>query len=257
MNYETILYEKEGFVAIATLNRPERLNAINDTLAREFRELLQSVDEDEGVRVLILTGAGRAFCAGADIKEMQTEVGPPTIRKERLPLTLIEDLRKPVIAAINGPAVGGGLEIALACDLRIASEQATMGLGEIKIGLIPMGGGTVRLPRLIGIGKAKEILFFGNTIDAEEAYRIGLVNKVVPQERLMEEAKAWANELSERPPLALALAKISINKGMQMDSLQAALEFERRCGSLLLYSEDRIEGIRAFREKRRPEFKGR
>lgn len=257
MAYETLIYEKEGGVGIITLNRPERLNAINFQLAFELDRLLDEILEDGEARTLILTGAGRGFCAGADIKEMADP------QAKRLPVgrrytffNKIEDLDRPVIAAINGPANGGGLELALACDFRIASEAANFGLGEVKLGVMPAGGGTARLPRLIGISRAKEFLYFGNRIDAEEAQRIGLVNRVVPAEKLMEEAKAWAAELAERPPLSLKMLKYCVNLGVQMDLL-GAIDYEAKCAAILSTSEDSVEGVRAFVEKRKPVFKGR
>lgn len=257
MAYETLIYEKEGGVGIITLNRPERLNAINFQLAIELDQLLNEILEDTEARTLILTGAGRGFCAGADIKEMADP------QAKRLPVgrrytffNKIDDLDRPVIAAINGPANGGGLELALACDFRIASEAANFGLGEVKLGVMPAGGGTARLPRLIGVSRAKEFLYFGNRIDAEEAQRIGLVNRVVPAEKLMDEAKAWATELAERPPLSLKMLKYCVNLGMQMDLL-GAIDYEAKCAAILTASEDSVEGVRAFVEKRKPVFKGR
>lgn len=257
MLYETIIYEKQENIACVTLNRPERLNAINNKLAMEVEELFRRIDKEEEVRVVILTGAGRGFCAGADIKEMPTETKPPLVRKRRAFFETIENIGKPVLAAINGLAIGGGLEIALACDLRIASETATFGFGEVKIGVMPSGGGTVWMPRLVGMGKAKELLYFGNQIDAQEAYQIGLINKVVPGERLMDETKELAKELAKRPPVSLAMLKASVNLGMQMGSLASAFDFEQKCASILLQTEDRLEGIKAFREEREAMFKGR
>ena len=257
MTYETIIYEKEGGVGIITLNRPERLNAINYQLVMDLIAIVTEMEQDEALRAVIITGAGRGFCAGADIKEL----ADPNAR--RLPVggrytffNKLEDLLKPVIAAINGPCNGGGLELALCCDFRIASEAATFGLGEVKLGVIPAGGGTARLPRLIGPGRAKEFLYFGNRIDGQEAYNIGLVNKVVPADKLMDEAKAWASELVERPPLSLRMLKNCVNVGMQMDLL-GAIDYEAKCAAVLMNTEDMMEGMRAFVEKRKPEFKGR
>lgn len=257
MTYETIIYEKEGGVGIVTLNRPERLNAINYQLVMDLIAIVTEMEQDEALRAVIITGAGRGFCAGADIKEL----ADPNAR--RLPVggrytffNKLEDLLKPVIAAINGPCNGGGLELALCCDFRIASEAATFGLGEVKLGVIPAGGGTARLPRLIGPGRAKEFLYFGNRIDGQEAYNIGLVNKVVPADKLMDEAKAWASELVERPPLSLRMLKNCVNVGMQMDLL-GAIDYEAKCAAVLMNTEDMMEGMRAFVEKRKPEFKGR
>jgi enoyl-CoA hydratase len=256
MAYETIICEKEEKVAIVTLNRPDRLNAISNNLAVELEAVFKELDRDENVRAVILTGAGRAFCAGRDIKEM-SETKPPLIRSRTTFFEVIENTRKPVLAAINGPAIGGGLEIALVCDFRIASEAATFGFGEVKIGVMPMGGGTVRVPRLTGVGKAKELLYFGNQIDAQEAYRIGLANKVVPAANLIAEVSNWARELAARPPIALQMLKAMVNVGMQINSLVGAFEFEQKCGSLLLQTEDSREGIRAFADKRKPLFRGR
>ena len=256
MAYETIICEREGNVATVTLNRPDSLNSINSKLATELEAAFKEFDEDNSIRAVIVTGAGRAFCAGRDIKEI-SETEPPLVRRRSTYFEAIENTRKPVLAAINGLAVGGGLEIALVCDFRIASEGATFGFGEVKIGVVPLGGGAIRLPRLIGIGKAKELLYFGNQIDAQEAYRIGLVNKVVAAEKLMDEAKNWMRELAERPPVALEMLKSMVNIGMQMDSLASALDFEQKCGSILFQTEDMVEGTRAFVEKRKPVFKGK
>lgn len=258
MTYETLILEKENGIGIVTLNRPDRLNAINTQLILDIEDVLDEIYEDREIRVVILTGAGRGFCPGADLKQP-----PGSTPAKRRPLgrrytfnNKLEDVGKPVIAAINGPCNGGGVEMALCCDFRIASEAASFGMGEVKLGVIPLGGATARLPRLIGIARAKEFLYFGNTIGAQEAYEIGLVNKVVPHEELIPEAKRWAAELMERAPLALMMLKSCVNVGMQMDLLDA-LDYETRCYGPLMNSEDRTEGIRAFIEKRKPEFKGR
>lgn len=257
MSYETLLFEKDGGVCTITLNRPDRLNAINYQLATDLDEVLTEIEEDDEARTVILTGAGRGFCAGADIKDMaDPNAKPLPIGKRYTFFNKLEDLEKPVIAAINGPCNGGGLEIALCCDFRIASEAANLGLGEVKLGVIPAGGGTARLPRLIGPGRAKEFLYFGNRIDGKEAYDIGLVNRVVPPDELMPEAKRWAAELAERPPLSLKMLKYCVNLGMQMDLL-GAIDYEGRCAAVLRNTEDHKEGVTAFVEKRKPVFKGK
>jgi enoyl-CoA hydratase len=257
MTYETLTLEKEGATRVITLSRPERLNAMNYQMTADLEKAIAEVEEDEEAMVIILTGAGRGFCAGADMKELsQPGAKRLPIRRRYTFFNKLEDLEKPVIAAINGACNGGGLELALCCDLRIASETATFGLGEVKLGVIPAGGGTARLPRLIGVGRAKEFLYFGNRVDAEEAHRIGLVNWVVPSEKLMEEAKKWAAELGERAPLALKMLKSCVNLGMQMDLL-GAINYESKCATLLRDTEDRVEGTRAFLEKRKPQFKGK
>ncbi|MDY6906793.1 MAG: enoyl-CoA hydratase/isomerase family protein [Chloroflexota bacterium] len=257
MAYQTLIYQKEEGIGMVTLNREDRLNAINYQLAVDLEALVDEAFDDPEVRVLVLTGAGRGFCAGADIKELTDPTAKPLpIGRRYTFFNKLEDVSKPVIAAINGACNGGGLELALCCDFRIASTAATFGLGEVKLGVIPAGGGTARLPRLIGPGRAKEFLYFGNRIGAEEAYTIGLVNKVVAPEELIAEAKKWAAELAERPPLSLRALKYCVNVGMQM-SLLEALEYESKSAATLLSSEDRMEGMRAFIEKRKPEFKGR
>ena len=257
MSYETLLVEKDDGVCIITLNRPDRLNAINYQLATDLDKVLTEIEEDDEARTVILTGAGRGFCAGADIKDMaDPNAKPLPIGKRYTFFNKLEDLEKPVIAAINGPCNGGGLEIALCCDFRIASEAANLGLGEVKLGVIPAGGGTARLPRLIGPGRAKEFLYFGNRIDGKEAYDIGLVNRVVTPDELMPEAKRWAAELAERPPLSLKMLKYCVNLGMQMDLL-GAIDYEGRCAAVLRNTEDHKEGVTAFVEKRKPVFKGK
>lgn len=257
MTYQNLIFEKENSIRIITLNRPERLNTINFDLYCELEDVIGKLEEDGEARTIILTGAGRGFCAGADVKML----GDPDAK--RLPInkrytlwTRLEDLEVPIIAAINGPCNGGGMELALCCDLRIASETATFGQGEILLGSIPNGGATARLPRLIGPARAKEILYFGSRIDAQEAYRIGLINRLVRSEELMAQARKWADELTQRPPLALKMLKYCINLGMQMDLL-GAINYESKCATILRNTEDRIEGVKAFLEKRKPVFKGR
>ncbi len=261
MGYETLIYEKRECVGIVTLNRPDRLNALSFKLKEEVSALFDEMEKDDEVRVVILTGGEKAFSAGADIKERsQIQLSQSEFyfaqKKSQALYNQIEEFQKPVIAAISGVAVGGGCELALACDLRMASETARFGFPEVKLGVIPAAGGTQRLPRLIGATRAKEIIFTGEPIDAHEAYRLGLVNKVVPVDRLMEEAMALALKLAQNPPLSLKYAKRAINVGGQLD-MASALDYEVHCAAIPYASEDRKEGMRAFVEKRKPVFKGK
>ena len=236
MTYETVLYEKKDKVGILTLNRPKQLNAVSMQMGREIEDVVDEVDRDDDVGVLIITGSGRAFCVGADIKEVRPDIDLLHRINVRRNISgmghkfyqQIEDLGKPVIAAIQGHCLGGGLELAMACDLRIAAEDARISDQHSQIGVIGGAGSTQRLFRLIGITKAKEMIFTGLPIDGTEAYRIGLVNKVVPSESLMDEAMKMAQVITERSPLILKLTKMCINDGMQMD-LHSALEYEQKC----------------------------
>lgn len=253
MQYQTILYEKQDGMGIVTLNRPEKLNAFNAQLAVEMNQLIDEIAGDDEVRVVIFTGNGKAFCVGADL---QDSLAGKIVPGRGLFINRLELLEKPVIAAVNGRALGGGCELALVCDLRIASTLAEFGVPEIKVGVLPGAGGTQRLPRIVGVAKAKELIYTGDSIDADEAYRIGVVNKVVAPESLMAEARKLAAVLMQRPPLALRMAKSCVDVGMQMD-LTSALEYEARVVNILLASEDCHEGMKAFLEKRAPVFKGR
>lgn len=258
----TVTYEVRGRVAVIHLNRPNRMNTLGSTmkpdLARAFFELARN---DDSVRAVVITGTGdKAFCAGADIKERAESSVRSTdfyvAQKSTHDLFRnIEEFEKPVIAAINGVALGGGLEIALCCDLRIAAAHARFGLPEVKLGVIPAAGGTQRLPRLIGEARAKELIFTADLIDAEEAHRIGLVNRVVAAEALIPAVLELAQRIAEQPPLAVRFAKRAINRGMQTD-LDSGLEYERYAAAMIIDSEDRKEGMRAFVEKRKPVFKG-
>lgn len=256
---ETMLLSIEEGIATITLNRPEVLNALNRQVYSELGQLTQELAEDERVKVVILTGGEKVFAAGADIREMAfldaidiALVGRPS----KNALALIETLPKPVIAAVAGYAVGGGCELTLVCDMRIAADNAKFGLPEIKLGIIPGAGGTQRLPRLIGEGKAKELIYSGDFIGAEEALRVGLVNKVVPVDQLLPEAKRLAKTFAKRGAVALRMAKSSINEGLRMDT-QAGLQYEHKCFSLLFATQDQKEGMQAFLEKRQPNFLGR
>ncbi|MCJ2555067.1 MAG: enoyl-CoA hydratase-related protein [Candidatus Thermoplasmatota archaeon] len=252
------LDEEEG-IAIVTLDRPEALNALNTEMLHELREVLQEVARRKDLQVVILTGAGdRAFAAGADIREMEDQRPLETEKYAALGhevACLLERMGKPVIAALNGLALGGGAELALACDIRLASERAQIGQPEVKLGIPPGFGGSQRLTRLVGRGRASELIFLGEPIGAADAERIGLVNRVVAPERLLDEAKRWARQMQERGPLALMLAKAAIHQ-TQETGLSAGLDYELKLFSLAFGTDDREEGLRAFLEQRKPEFKG-
>jgi enoyl-CoA hydratase len=260
MEFRHVIYEKNAGIATITLNRPEALNALSTEVVEEILRAVEDVRTDENIRVVVLTGAGeKAFSAGADIKAM---VGMTALKArelssmgERLCVTL-ENLEKPVIAAINGYALGGGMEVAMACDLRIASENARMGQTEINIGLIPGWGGTQRLTRLVGMTKAKELVFTGRMIDARTAEQIGLLNMAVPADKFREIVHQLAVDLASKAPVALKVAKALITKGADM-SLDAALELEREGFGVIGSTDDLKEGTSAFAEKRKPEFKGK
>lgn len=260
MEFRHVTYEKNEGIATITLNRPEALNALSTEVVEEILRAVEDVRTDENIRVVVLTGAGeKAFSAGADIKAM---VGMTALKArelssmgERLCVTL-ENLEKPVIAAINGYALGGGMEVAMACDLRIASENARMGQTEINIGLIPGWGGTQRLTRLVGMTKAKELVFTGRMIDARTAEQIGLLNMAVPADKFREIVHQLAVDLASKAPVALKVAKALITKGADM-SLDAALELEREGFGVIGSTDDLKEGTSAFAEKRKPEFKGK
>jgi len=252
-------YEKEGRVAIFTINRPQAMNAMNMEVARELYEAIVNFRDDPELWVGIITGAGdRAFCGGADIKDTL-----PFMKEHRsdpwsfppLPMRGLE-LWKPLIAAINGMALGGGLEIALACDIRVASENARFGTPEVGLGLIPGWGGTQRLPRMVPWCKAAEMLLMGRLIDAQEAYRIGLVNKVVPQEEVMPTAREWAESISKLAPLAVRAAKEAMIRGSSM-TLEDGLRLENSLNSYVFGTEDFAEGTTAFVEKRKPVYKAK
>jgi len=260
MVLNTVTYEKNESIGIITLTRTKNMNAISREFISELDQLFDEIARDDGTSAVIITGSEKVFCAGADIKEI-CEIRSPMearlfVTSVQRVFNKIERLDKPVIAAVSGLALGGGCELALACDLRIAAENATFGQPEIKIGVIPGAGGTQRLPRIVGLGRAKELLFTGDTIDAHEAYRIGLANKVVPIESLMSEAKKIAFKLTQQPPLALKTTKMVINEGMDMN-IQSALVLEARSFEILFSTEDQKEGMKAFVEKRKPIFKGR
>lgn len=257
MEYQTIIYEKESSIGTVILNRPKSMNALNSIVFKELRILLSEIERDETVKVVIVRGNEDFFAAGADLSEIEriaSSVEAHLFFKDaQIVYNSLESLEKPVIAAISGFALGGGCELALSCDFRIAAENAKFGLPELKVGLIPGGGGTQRLPRLIGAGLAKELIFTGDFIDAGEAYRIGLVNKIFPTSSLMEEVRKIAGKIARQPGVALKAAKLSINSGINMD-IKSAAEYEARCFEMLFSTSDRKEGTRAFVEKRKPVF---
>lgn len=260
VEYNTIIYEKSDRTGIITLNRPKNMNALNSELLKELNQVLTEIDFDDEVKVVILTGSEKVFAAGADITEMNKMKTPGDARRflksAQAVFNRIEDIEKPVIAAVAGLALGGGCELSLACDLRIAAENASFGQPEIKIGVIPGGGGTQRLPRIVGLTKARELLYTGDVVDAQEAYRIGLVNKVVPTASLTEEARKMAQKIARQPGEALKATKLCINRGLDM-GLRSALAYEACCFEMLFATEDQKEGMNAFMEKRKPEFRDR
>ena len=254
MAYENIIFEKEENISVITFNRPEAMNALNNQTRAEFASAIDEVAADDEIKVLILTGNGKAFVAGSDIKEFNKTTPYAAHNIMRLG-EMVEKLEKPVIAAVNGFCLGGGCEIAMGCDIIIASEKAKFGQTEINIGIIPGGGGTQRLPRLIGACRAKELIFTGDIIRAEEADRLGLVNRVVPMDELMPAAKELAKKIAVKSAAALKLAKTAINRGMQT-SLESGLKYEYELYSLSISLEDKQEGVSAFLEKRAPKFVG-
>jgi len=255
MAYKNIILEKEENIAVITFNRPEAMNALNNQTRAEFRLAIDDVASDDDVKVLILTGSGKSFVAGSDIKEFNKTTPYMAHNIVRLG-EMVEKLEKPVIAAVNGFCLGGGCEIAMGCDIIVASEKAKFGQTEINIGIIPGGGGTQRLQRLIGACRAKELIFTGDIIRAEEADRIGLVNRVVPMDELMPTAKEIAAKIASKSAAALKLAKTAINRGMQTN-LESGLKYEYELYSISLSLEDKAEGVNAFLEKRAPKFVGR
>jgi enoyl-CoA hydratase len=260
MEFETILFkEDDSGIATITINRLQKLNALNSEAFKEIGQMIRHVNADTNIRVAIITGIGdKAFAAGTDIKAMEG-MSPLESRNFAFMagevLTSIENSDKPVIAAVNGLALGGGCELAMACDLRIASDQAKFGQPEINLGIIPGSGGTQRLPRLIGISKAKELLLTGEMLDADEAQKIGLINKVLPHKDLMQGTLKIARKIAAKSPIALKLVKTAVNKGMHMD-LPTALTFEIELFSTCFSTDDQKEGFKAFFEKRLPVFRG-
>jgi len=260
MGYKNVLVDKQENIATVTISRPQVLNALNDETISELIHCFSELQKDSKIMVIILTGAGeKAFISGADINELKVADSFGGVKKslkgEEL-LFLMENMDKVVIGAINGYALGGGCELALGCDIRIASENAKLGLPEVSLGVIPGYGGTQRLPRLVGLGKAKELIFTGDLIDAQECLRIGLVEKVVPLTDLLPTCKNLAAKISTRGPLAIGIAKKCINLSLDVD-LKTGCDYEATQFGIICSSQDKIEGTAAFLEKRKPNFGGK
>lgn len=260
MNWENILLEKEGAVAVVTINRPKALNALNAAVLNELDRVFTGLVADSAISVVILTGAGeKAFVAGADIAFMQKLTALEAREFALLGQAVfnrIENLPQPVIAAVNGFALGGGCELAMACDIRFAAENARFGQPEVGLGIPPGFAGTQRLPRLVGKGRAKELLFSGEMIDAQEAYRIGLVNRVCPAADLLDAAKTLARKIASKGQVAVRLTKAAVNQGLEMDTGRA-MAYEAEVFALAFATADQREGMTAFLEKRPADFKGK
>ncbi len=260
MNENLLLVEEEDQTLFLTLNRPRVMNSFNFDLLRALKAQIDDVRFRSDIRVVVITGAGeKAFCAGADLKERAT-LSPVQVKEFiytiRNLFTDMEQLNKPVIAAVNGIALGGGTELALACDIRIAAEASSLGLTETRLAIIPGAGGTQRLPRLVGKGKAKELIFTGRRVAASEALEIGLVNRVTARENLLDACREMAAMICETGPVAIEQAKYAINYGLETD-LQTGLALESNAYWVTIPTEDRLEGLAAFREKRKPVYKGK
>lgn len=255
---KNLLFNMINKIGVVTLNRPEALNALNKATVEELDQLIDEIEKSRELKVLIILGSNHNFAAGADVKEM-VNCTVEEAKKFSFSKTLqkIGNLKIPTIAAIDGYALGGGLELALTCDFRIASRAAKMGFPEINLGIMPGAGGTIRAPRLIGETKAKELIFFGDIIEAEKAEQIGLVNKVVEEEILMETAMVWAEKLCRKAPIALQIAKNTIENGMDQPNIEEAMKIEDENWAGLFNTEDQKEGMKAFVEKRRPLYQGK
>ncbi|HKV56215.1 MAG TPA: enoyl-CoA hydratase/isomerase family protein [Candidatus Binataceae bacterium] len=258
--YQTLEYSLDDGIGLVRLNRPAKLNSIDAVMAREIGELVANVRADRAVRVLLFTGNGRAFCAGADISNLQSAATAPEFMRfiENIQITFnaLEDLDRPTIAAINGLAMGGGCELTLACDFRIMAEAAVIGVPEIRIGILPGGGGTQRLAHMLPPAIAKQMIYLGEPLSSAEALRFGLVNEVLAADQLMDGALGWARKLMAMPPIAVRCAKMLVHMGMNTD-LKSGIEAERQAMGFLYATEDRGEGMSAFLEKRPAAFKGK
>lgn len=271
MAYETVILEKERYIATLVMNRPERMNAFNNLMYEEMWGAFEQIKKDPEVRVLVITGAGKAFSTGADVKERfarrieDRKKGGEEDRAERISwatggvvdsIQQIRDMNKPIIASINGLALGWGCSLALNCDMRIASEEAGMGLLYIRMGLVPDSGSTYFLPRLVGLGKAYELILSGKIIDAKEAKEIGLVNHVVPAEELKRATYELADSIAMNPPIAVQMAKRALQQSGDVD-LRTQIQYEAFATNFGFTTEDHEEAVNAFREKRKPVFRGR
>ena len=257
LNYDNVKYEKKNNIAFVTISRPDALNALNQNVLKDIKSIFEDMKNDDDVKAVILTGEGRAFVAGADIaqmKEQSTLEGRDFIVFGQSVMNMIENFEKPVIAAVNGFALGGGCELCMSCDIRVASTKAKFGQPEVGLGIIPGFGGTQRLPRLVGKGMAKYLIYTGDVIDSAEALRIGLVDKVVEPEKLIEECEIIANKITSKAPIAVEMAKLSINNGLEMD-LSLGIKYEAELFATCFGTEDKNEGMSAFLEKRPANFK--
>lgn len=257
---ELLIYKKEAPLAFIEINRPEAMNALSNALVEEFDKVFDLVEKDEEIKALIITGVGeKAFMAGADIKELEQRdfiLGRQQSKQRQEVFSRIAEMKIPVIAAINGYTLGAGLELAIACTLRVASEGACFGSPEVNLGIIPGDGATQRLPRLIGFGRAMEMVLTGDFVDAQEAHRIGLVNKVVSKEKLMETATKLAFQIASKAPLAVQCVKEAVNRSMEV-GLYEGLAHESYLHAFTCATEDKKEGVAAFLEKRKPNFRGK
>lgn len=259
MSYKNIILEFENEVATLTVNRPKVLNALDADTYQEIDDAIEAIGADKSLRVLLITGAGNAFVAGADITFLRGLTGPTArFYSDRCGKTMrkIETMEIPVIAVVNGPAFGGGCELALACDIRLASENAMLGLPEVSLGVMPGCGGNLRLTSLVGAGRAREMIYTAARISADEAYRIGLVNHVYPAENLMEEAQKLAAKIIKNAPRSVEYSKYAIDQGLQVD-INAGMRIEADMFGMCCATEDKNEGTDAFLEKRKPQYQGK
>src|SRR5690625_846029 len=261
MEAKQVLFEKvDNHIGIITLHRPEAANALSKQMLQELKDIIDYVNNQSDIYCIIITGSTeRVFCAGADLKERKTmkdEEVVETVKKIGEVIEKVENISVPTIAALNGSAFGGGLELALACDLRIAKENIMLGLTETSLAIIPGAGGTQRLPRLIGLGKAKELIYMAKRIDEQEAKEIGLIEQIVPCNEFLQGVINYAKNITKNGPIALKQAKLAINKGIEVD-LSTGLTIEHLCYQETIPTEDRVEGLTAFQEKRTPEYKGK